>query len=192
MDEISEKIKNAAFKEFLEKGYEKASMRSIAKAAEVTTGSFYSRFENKDALYRMLFEEPVSKLERLFEILRPAYYRASEQGILSLLEVIETEMDAVTRIVYTYYDLFRLMLMNSHGSSMEHWFDDVMEKKISDTAMYFANVCKDEVSVRILLQDQYETYRQFIRNGYSKDEALGALKNIILFQKYGWKGLARK
>lgn len=40
-------VLQSAQREFLDKGYEKASLRSIAQNAGVTTGALYVRFPNK-------------------------------------------------------------------------------------------------------------------------------------------------
>ena len=48
---IDPKILEAAKKEFLEKGYEKASTNVICKNAGVTWGALQKRYEGKDALF---------------------------------------------------------------------------------------------------------------------------------------------
>lgn len=49
-------VLQSAQREFLDKGYEKASLRSIAQNAGVTTGALYVRFPNKSALFAALVE----------------------------------------------------------------------------------------------------------------------------------------
>ena len=88
MDEISVKIKEAAYKEFLEKGFEKASMRNIAKTAGITTGAFYSRFENKDALYKTVFEDVTTKLERLLFLVSGMMQMLFVRGWLQLRTIM--------------------------------------------------------------------------------------------------------
>ncbi len=44
------KLIDAAKKEFLDKGYEKASLRKICADADVTTGAMYFFFKNKQRL----------------------------------------------------------------------------------------------------------------------------------------------
>ena len=60
-----EKIKQAAVEEFLEKGYTKASLRTICKAAGVTTGAMYFSFESKEALFRAILEPLIVQYEEL-------------------------------------------------------------------------------------------------------------------------------
>ena len=59
-DEIRENILNAALVEFYEKGFARATMRSIAAGAGVPAGLIYSYYNNKEALFD--------------EVLRPVLY----------------------------------------------------------------------------------------------------------------------
>ena len=57
---VSEKIEACAKKEFLEKGYVDASLRTIAEEADTTTGSIYSRYGGKEGLFSAIVE-PVAR-----------------------------------------------------------------------------------------------------------------------------------
>ncbi len=46
-----ENLLNVARKEFLEKGYQGASLRTICQKANVTTGALYFFFANKEDLF---------------------------------------------------------------------------------------------------------------------------------------------
>lgn len=52
-----ERIHLAAKAEFLEKGYQAASLRNIVKNAGVTTGAFYGYYDSKEALFAALVDE---------------------------------------------------------------------------------------------------------------------------------------
>ena len=49
--QTEQKLIRSGRAEFLEKGYAKANLRDICKAARVTTGAFYFSFENKEFDY---------------------------------------------------------------------------------------------------------------------------------------------
>ena len=51
-----EKIQQAALAEFLDKGFQGASLRQIVKNAGVTTGAFYGYFPSKEALFASIVE----------------------------------------------------------------------------------------------------------------------------------------
>lgn len=50
-EDIKENIWKAALKEFFEKGYKSAAMRSIAEKARIPTGLIYSYYKNKEDLF---------------------------------------------------------------------------------------------------------------------------------------------
>ena len=51
-----------AKKEFLEKGFAKASLRSISAAAGMTTGAVYFFCKDKDGLFGAVVGEPLQKI----------------------------------------------------------------------------------------------------------------------------------
>ncbi len=60
-----EQILTAAASEFLDKGYEGASVDSIARRAGLTKGGVYHHFSNKDAILHAandLFQQPIEQL----------------------------------------------------------------------------------------------------------------------------------
>ena len=56
------KIQEAAMAEFLDKGFQGASLRQIVKNAGVTTGAFYGYFSSKEALFASLVEPHAAAL----------------------------------------------------------------------------------------------------------------------------------
>ena len=55
-DEVEKKLLDAAKKEFLDKGFKRASIRSIVKSAGTTIGNFYNYFESKEMIFSALVE----------------------------------------------------------------------------------------------------------------------------------------
>lgn len=70
---------NAAVEEFLQKGYEGASIDAISKRAGVSKGGFYHHFPNKEVLLMMANR----KLSEPFEAMAEAAY-ASESAVAGL------------------------------------------------------------------------------------------------------------
>ena len=56
MSATLESIQQAAMQEFLDKGFQGASLRQIVKNAGVTTGAFYGYFSSKEALFASIVE----------------------------------------------------------------------------------------------------------------------------------------
>lgn len=60
--EAKVKLIEAAKEEFLENGYEKASLRNICKKAGVTTGALYFFYKNKEDLFVSIVGEKAERL----------------------------------------------------------------------------------------------------------------------------------
>ena len=63
-DELNEKILESARSEFLAYGYQDASLRRICRAAGLTTGALYKRYESKDTLFATLLEPTLIALDQ--------------------------------------------------------------------------------------------------------------------------------
>jgi TetR/AcrR family transcriptional regulator, mexJK operon transcriptional repressor len=62
--EIEETIRVSALEQFLDSGFEAASMDAIASAAKVSKGTLYARYESKEALFRTVLEAELKNLSR--------------------------------------------------------------------------------------------------------------------------------
>ena len=60
--EAHKRILKAATTEFLEYGFEGASMRRIAENAGITAGALYKHFKNKEDMFSALVEPTINEL----------------------------------------------------------------------------------------------------------------------------------
>ena len=60
------RINEAAKKEFLEKGFQGASLRNIVKDAGVTTGAFYGYYNSKEELFEALVEDKYQHIMNMY------------------------------------------------------------------------------------------------------------------------------
>ena len=68
---FDEAILSHAKKEFLEKGFAEASLRTIAQNAGVSTSTIYTRYSDKEGLFRFLVEECLGATVRIcFHIIK--------------------------------------------------------------------------------------------------------------------------
>lgn len=63
--ETKERLLECARAEFLEKGYQGASLRSICKKAGVTTGALYFFFKDKEDLFDAIVEPTLEKVKAM-------------------------------------------------------------------------------------------------------------------------------
>lgn len=131
--ETRELLMESGKKEFLEKGFMKASLRKICADAGVTTGALYFFFKDKDDLFGAIAEPPLKELKGILENHFSADVEAisRERSIdgLNAHELVDHD-EFVMRLVhhvYSNYDAFILLLTKSQGSKYEDCVDDVVE-----------------------------------------------------------------
>ena len=107
-----QKLIDSAKREFLEKGYSKASLRSICADAGVTTGALYFFFENKEDLFAAIVDPPLNGLKGI--LLQHFKEDVEEMSAIDSLEKIDldhTEIsDMIVGYIYENYDSFMLLL----------------------------------------------------------------------------------
>jgi len=86
--EKQERIINAAMKEFVNSGYDKASTNEIVKEAQISKGSLFNYFKNKKDLYLFLIENSMKIIEQIFEKIdmneRDLFRRIYQVGLVKL------------------------------------------------------------------------------------------------------------
>ena len=110
-------VLQSAQREFLDKGYEKASLRSIAQNAGVTTGALYVRFPNKSALFAALVEPVSAHLLGLFRTGNDQGFEQLDEGRPE--DMWSTSEDVITRIVdyiFEHKEPFDLLINHAAGS----------------------------------------------------------------------------
>ena len=198
MGESSEETKSRllqnAKKEFLEKGFMGASLRTIASNAGVTTGAMYRHFKDKDAFFCALVDDAIevttntvmladSKTHAMVDdVLSKEHYDFEDQSVVDLLNYM-----------YKNFDAFTLLLEKSAGSTHEHFQEEICElytKNCSRTFnwMYRQKIAKrkiDSMTVHFIASTVINSFADIIIHRMSKREALSYIENIIRFTRYG-------
>lgn len=92
---ISEKVELCAKKEFLEKGYVDASLRTIAAEAGTTTGTIYSRYGGKEGLFSAIVEPVAKEFTGIFI------------GVQEKFHAIESDRQAVKALFESFFEVIR-------------------------------------------------------------------------------------
>jgi AcrR family transcriptional regulator len=77
-DEVRNNIISAAVREFDAQGYEKASMRTIAKAAGISVSNTYNYYPSKEQLFSSIVEPVFNQIKELF---RKSMQESLKQGL---------------------------------------------------------------------------------------------------------------
>ena len=120
----------AGKREFLEKGFQGASLRNIAASLGVTTGAIYGYYTDKEAMFDALVSEPGQELvERYREVQKAFSARPLEEQVNNLPEVPEIEAAWMMDYIYDHFDEFRLLLDASHGTKFCNFVNGLVSVK---------------------------------------------------------------
>ena len=190
--QLDDPIILAAREEFMESGYEKASLRKIASRAGVTVGAIYTRYKTKDQLFCSLAAPLIQRIEEAFGGIREEYYTEGAAGLQGMGQSMKVESDRILHLLFDDYDSAVLLLCRSTGSSLEKAFDRIVEEKIQETQSFFhgLGVTKmDDNVLRLLISAQFHMYFEVIEGGFGLEEAKHLMNKVMTYHAGGWMAL---
>ena len=143
---VKENIILAAKKEFLEKGLKDASLRNIAKGANITVGNLYRYFANKDDIIDTIVNPPLFELNELVRKLtnekinlqiKVENVGLSIDDISEILDVMSYELSNLKR---RYNAEIKILIKYSEKAELlKKWFFNLIEIMIreKDSEQYF-------------------------------------------------------
>lgn len=187
---LDDKITTAAREEFLERGYSGASLRKIAEQAGVTVGAIQIRYKSKDELFTCLLEPLLRGIEELFQDTKADYYSEATSDLLAGLKIaMRHESNAILHLIFDHNEEAVLLLCRSAGSSMEHYFDEVVQSKIAESMTYFQKAGFagiDEKMLTILISTQFDSYRRIVEECADRQTAERYMDILMIYHFGGW------
>ncbi len=196
--ETRKHLLECARKEFLEKGYMKASLRSICKEAGVTTGALYFFFKDKEDLFAALVEEPLHQLYSAMEEHYTTEMKHEEQvAQLELSDNADLEASRqIIRHMYANREAFLLLLTKSQGSRFENCADEIVDiseqqyRRLCDTVTRATGKPRiDGYMTHWMAHIMVDTFAHLFLH---EEEESVALKHIDALTRYlirGWMGM---
>lgn len=190
---LDDKIINAAFAEFSEKGYRDASLRKIAAAAGVTVGAIQIRYKSKDELFSALLKPFLDDIKNAFESTKADYFAETDQDMLTKLKTsMKNESELIIRLIFDHYKQAVLLLCRSAGSSLENYFDLIVQNKIKESVSFFQNVDYphiDEKLLGFLIFAQFDGYRRVVTECSDRKTAENYMTDVMTYHFGGWVAL---
>ena len=172
--------------EFLEKGYAKANLRDICKAAGVTTGAFYFSFENKEALLAAILEPVITDYKRMCSVLAkreeddPDTADDNERQMMEYLSAHRTE--AI------------ILMEKSAGSRYEGFKKQVdmqMQAAFNSYFLKFMGNSPNAELIRILVSMRLQGYMELIKGDYTVEERSRLAREIGIHADAGTMALIK-
>ena len=193
-----EKILAAAKAEFLEKGFKDASLRSIVKCAGVTTGAFYGYFSSKEALFAALVEPYAAKVMQRFVSAQDGFFENPEEEQPEHMGVEAGDCLAwMIDYIYSNYDVFKILLCKSEGTSYESFVHNMVEIEVESTYRFIDNLYQigkkpqriDRSLCHMLASGMLSAILEAVEHDFPKEQAQLYVTQIREFYTAGWKQL---
>lgn len=190
-----ERVVAAAKAEFLEKGFEKASIRSIAEAAGMTSAGLYRHFLDKEAMFASLVEPALEALRKMVESHTAHSYELISTGDLSSMWGEPNGLTLLLDIIYDHFDAFKLLLRCSAGTRFERFFDDIVEMEEKETLRYIETLRERGIPVNnivpeelhLLLNAYCSAVFEVVVHDFPREEAKHYVATLQRFFNPGWQ-----
>ena len=193
-DTYTEILKNAK-DEFLKKGFEKASMRSIAAMTGITAGAVYKHFPSKAAIFEALVQPLIAQTLSIGAVFSEnAVHLYKTKGIPVIREAIRTSLQNLCTLVYSRFDDFRLLFNRSAGTKYENIRHDFVMEDVAACKKLIGDLKTRGINVRPLNDDQlhliYSTaltpFFEIITHEYPYEKALSFLDILTDVTYFCW------
>lgn len=130
----------AVKEEFLEKGFDGASVRSIAARAGMSAAGLYRHYPNKEAMFEDLVQPLIREMDAWTQHHKEQSYERMQQGEEGKESLLgESMIDLIRKVVYPQKDVFQVLMKGAAGSRYEdfmHRYVEVQQKEMTQALDY--------------------------------------------------------
>lgn len=197
--ETRELLIKSAKAEFMEKGYNKASLRSICSDAGVTTGALYFFFEDKADLFKAIVGKAV---DGIFEIMQ-AHFEEDENLVAGADPYAEPDeyIDDHSEIaqllihhIYSNYDVAMLVLTKSQGSEYENIVDRIVEITENKSIEMMDKISEktgkkkklNKYMLHLVVHIVVDSFVQLVIYEPDEKKALESIKKVFKMTMHNW------
>lgn len=190
--DTKQKLLESARKEFIEKGFNKASLRSICADAGVTTGALYFFFKDKEDLFEEVMKGPMAEL---YGIVTGHFNMEAEAS--EIPERDDNDVDAAASIIHVLFkrrDLFLMLLTRAQGSNLENIRDQFVTF-VEQHYLAFANKFEqmsgkslktDRSIIHWVAHNQVDLFIYLLEHCDREEEALKLVPGLVSYLTGGW------
>lgn len=193
--ETREKLIESAKTEFMGKGYNKASLRTICANAGVTTGALYFFFEDKADLFKAIVGKPV---DELFEIMQSHFDEDDEIIMSPDYDANEDDHSEVAQKlihhIYSNYDAAILLLTKSQGSEYENTVDKIVDFTESKSVEMMEKIAErkgknkkvNKYMLHLVIHLMVDSFVHLVTHEPDEKKALANIKKVFKMTMHNW------
>ena len=189
------RVMAAARDEFMEYGFEKASMRRVGERCGLTAAGLYRHCRDKEDLFDQLVAPAIQRLRSWMDTHLTKYLTAvREEGNLKWQD---SWIDMMREAVYPHVEDYRLLLTCSAGTKYESFLHDLTQTAQERTFQYLPILRQKGLAIReisplelhLLFSAYVTALFEPVIHRYSLEEAMRCLETVEAFFLPGWKTL---
>ena len=193
---VYEAVLECAKKEFLEKGYKDASLRTIAQEAGTSTSSIYTRFGDKEGLFSAIVAPVVTEMRNMFlEIQENFHHLDGDIQRTEMGQYTSRQQMELLDYIYDHFDEFRLLLSGAEGTQFACFLDELVDIEVNYTYKYMEVIGCESVKsglvtedfIHIIVTAYFNGMFEVVRHNMSKADAV---KYVKLLNRYHMQGFS--
>ena len=178
---IDPRILEAAKSEFLSKPYKDVSLRQICQKADVTTGAFYKRYANKEALFDVLVAPTLKLIEDYSAATTDYNYdQLDKEDMKTVWDRTPETQRHLVNMMYDNHDGFLLLLCHSEGTKYCNFIHDFVNSVTQISMSFIREVHArglieeiiEEEELHMLLTAYWSTMFEPLIHGLSREKAI--------------------
>ena len=194
----SDRLLECAMAEFMEMGYQEASLRVIAAKAETTTGSIYTRFKDKEGLFHALVDTTIDELIKWTQKGNEAFADRPAGEQRETVFTYRPEMwEQLVDYIYDHWDVFLLLERCSDIDCYEDMLNRMIDIEGAYTLRFLEATGNDALEsgrltpmmLHMLSNAYYSGLFEIVRHDMAKDDAMTYVSQLRLFFTRGWADL---
>ena len=194
----SDKLLECARAEFLEMGFQDASLRVIAAKADTSTGAIYTRFQDKEGLFHALVDGTVNSLIEWFENGQQAFADQSSETQKEDVFTYRPELwEELVEYIYAHWDVFRLLVRCSDNTCYDDMLNRIIDIEVRYTYRFLEATGNPALSggkltpmlAHMLSNAYFSGLFEVVRHEMSKEEAMAYVRRLRRFFVCGWADL---
>lgn len=194
--EFDERILSCAKEEFLEKGFTDASIRTIAQNAGVSTSTIYTRYSDKEGLFRFLVDPVSTGLKNLLQQSLDEFSSlpGNEQRE-RFIEHSDRGFEAVIAYIYEHFYEIKLLITGAPGNYYQEFLESIVKLDTDCTKKFLVQVGSKalmegritEGFLHVVSSAFYSGVFEIVIHDMPMEEARKYVNELRIFYGNGWK-----
>ena len=186
----------AAQEEFLEKGYQQAGLREIAKKAGVTTGALYGHFKNKEEVFSALVKPHYDHMLNTYRrVLDRFHQRSAQEQCETMTDYTSQTICGMADYMYANREAFKLILCCSEGTCFNGLVHEMARMDVEATHDFrtatgeagIVSAPVNPVLEHMLTSGMFSTFFELIIHDIPQEQAGEYIDQLLAFYTGGWE-----